>query len=80
VDLTFEARFKANGHNHTDEEIGAVLDLLVEKGKLNRVEVNGGMVYRIVKSAKGYTDRQTSKCCRFFRLLDEEDRCASRWD
>jgi hypothetical protein len=55
VDLTFEvirSRFKAHGYNYTDEEIAGVLDLLVEKGKLNMVEVDGETVYRTVKSAK----------------------------
>jgi hypothetical protein len=55
VDLTFEAirsRFKANGYNYTDEEIAGVLDLLVENGKLNRVEIDGEIIYRTVKNAK----------------------------
>ena len=55
VDLTFEiikARFKSAGYNYTDEEISGVLDLLVEKGKLNMVEVDGETVYRTVKNAK----------------------------
>jgi hypothetical protein len=73
VDLTFEvikARFNANGYNYTDEEIGGVLDLLVEKGKLNRVEVDGGTVYRIVKSAKK-TAQTHSRMEEVFSLIRE---------
>jgi hypothetical protein len=55
ADLTFEvitARFKHFGYNYTKEELSEILDELVEKGKLNTVEVNGETIWRPIKSAK----------------------------
>ena len=55
ADLTFEVikkRFKHFGYNYSNEELGEILDELVEKGKLNTVEVDGETVWRPIKSAK----------------------------
>ena len=55
ADLTFEVikeRFKHYGYNYTREELAEILDELVEKGKLNAIDVNGETVWRPIKSAK----------------------------
>ena len=55
ADLTFEVireRFKHFGYNYTREELAEILDELVEKGKLNAIDVNGETVWRPIKSAK----------------------------